>query len=90
MGVAALWSILPGVTPKRCKEVHEMPVISVTLGQGQTTSEQRRELVERFTNIGAEITRLPQQAFTILINELSVDSIGVGGKTLEQIRASGS
>lgn len=62
-----------------------MPVISMTMGKGQLTPEQKKALVESFTATGAEITQLPSQAFTILINELSVDSIGVGGKTLEEV-----
>lgn len=62
-----------------------MPVISVTVGKGQVTLEQKKALVESFTTAGAEITQLPPQAFTILIYELGVDSIGVGGKTLEQV-----
>jgi 4-oxalocrotonate tautomerase len=63
-----------------------MPVISITIGKGQTTLEQKKALVESFTATGAEITQLPPQAFTILINELSVDSIGVGGKTLKELK----
>lgn len=62
-----------------------MPVISVTMGQGQTTKAQRKQLVERLTNEAVEIMKLPAQKFTILINELPVDSIGVGGHTLENL-----
>lgn len=65
-----------------------MPVITITMGAGQTTREQKKKLVETFTSQAVEITRLPAQAFTILIHELNPDAIGVGGKTLEEVLAS--
>ncbi len=63
-----------------------MPVISVTLGKGQVTTEQKENLILSFTESAVDITRLPAHAFTILINELADDSIGVGGKTLAVIK----
>lgn len=63
-----------------------MPVITITMGEGQITLEQKKELIESFTESAAEITRIPPQAFTILIHELASDSIGVGGKTLTEFR----
>ena len=65
-----------------------MPVISLTMGEGQTTIKQKKELIETFTASAAEITGLPVQAFTILIQELAPTSIGVGGKTLTDLLAS--
>jgi 4-oxalocrotonate tautomerase len=62
-----------------------MPVISITLGVGQTSPEQKKQLVESFTTQAVEITRIPAQSFTILINELNPDSIGVGGRVLTDI-----
>lgn len=62
-----------------------MPVITITMGAGQVTSEQKRQLVENFTNQAVEITKLSPQSFTILIHELNPDAIGVGGKTLAHI-----
>lgn len=64
-----------------------MPVITITMGEGQTTLEQKKKLIANFTVSAAEITRIPPQAFTILIHELAPDSIGVGGKTLTEFRA---
>ena len=60
-----------------------MPVISMTMGQGQAHKAQKKALVESFTESAMEILKLPAQTFTILIHELSKDSIGVGGYTLE-------
>lgn len=64
-----------------------MPIITVTMGTGQTTREQKKELIEKFTTEAVRITNLPEQAFTILIHELTPDAIGVAGKTLAEHRA---
>lgn len=61
-----------------------MPVITITIGKGQTSRDQKKQLIESLTTQAVEITRLPPQAFTILINELGSDAIGVGGITLEE------
>jgi 4-oxalocrotonate tautomerase len=62
-----------------------MPVITMSLGQGQTTKEQKKQLIENFTETAMEILKLPAQSFTILIHELSTDNIGVGGNSLENL-----
>jgi 4-oxalocrotonate tautomerase len=64
-----------------------MPVISLTMGEGQATTQQKKELIESFTSNAAKITGIPSEAFTILINELNGDSIGVGGRMLGEIKA---
>jgi 4-oxalocrotonate tautomerase len=61
-----------------------MPVISIAMGQGQADKAQKRALIESFTESAMEILKLPAQTFTILIHELSKDSIGVGGNSLEE------
>ncbi len=62
-----------------------MPVISITLGAGQTNQNQKKQLVESLTTQAVEITKIPAQSFTILIHELSPDAIGVGGRVLTDI-----
>ena len=61
-----------------------MPVITITMATGQTSREQKQQLVESFTTQAVEITKIPAAAFTILIHELTPDAIGVAGETLEQ------
>lgn len=63
-----------------------MPVISLTLAEGQATAQQKKELIEKFTSSAVKITGIPAAAFTILIHELNAHSIGVGGRTLEEIK----
>lgn len=68
-----------------------MPVITMTLGREQMTSKQKKEMIQSLTEEAVRITRLPEQAFTILIHELGPDAIGVAGKTLTELHgASGS
>ena len=62
-----------------------MPVITMTLRREQITSEQKKLMIQSFTEEAVRITRLPEQAFTILIHELSPDAIGVAGKTLAEL-----
>jgi 4-oxalocrotonate tautomerase len=64
-----------------------MPVITLTMGKGQASPKQKKELIGTFTAAAVEITRIPVEAFTVLITELESDSIGVAGKTLEEIKA---
>lgn len=67
-----------------------MPIISVALGEGQTSPKQKEELIRRLTSTAIDITSLPAQAFTVLINELPNANIGVAGKTLTELRESGA
>lgn len=62
-----------------------MPVITMSLGQGQTTKQQKKQLIENVTETAMGILKLPAQSFTILIHELSADSVGVGGNSLEDL-----
>jgi 4-oxalocrotonate tautomerase len=48
------------------------------------TKEQKRALVERFTQIASEVTSIPKEAFVVMIKENDLDNIGVGGKLLSE------
>ena len=62
-----------------------MPVI--TLEVSQLTKDQKREIIRQFTDTASEITKIPKEAFVILIKENPLGNIGNGGKTLEDIMA---
>jgi len=64
-----------------------MPVISVELGVEQMSEAQKKQMIGRFTADAVEITGISADKFTILINELPSENIGVGGKTLKDIKA---
>jgi 4-oxalocrotonate tautomerase len=82
-GWRSFWNPEPHLT--NCITLHggKMPVISITMGQGQATKTQKEAIIESFTESAMEILKLPAPTFTILIHELSRDSIGVGGSSLE-------
>jgi 4-oxalocrotonate tautomerase len=62
-----------------------MPTISVK--STPLSKEQKKELVERLTQVSVEVTGAPEQFHTVLIHELAPDSMGVGKKTVEEIVA---
>jgi 4-oxalocrotonate tautomerase len=60
-----------------------MPVINITMGPA--TEEVKKNLVERLTAEAMNITKIGAEHFTVLINELSIENIGVGGKTIKEL-----
>ena len=61
-----------------------MPYISIE--SGYLTAEQKKQLIERLTATAAEITHIPAQFFTITIEELPDENIGIGGKPIDEIK----
>ncbi len=57
-----------------------MPII--TLDGPQLNKEQKRQLVENFTKLASDITKIPEQAFVVLIRENDHDNVGTGGVLL--------
>lgn len=57
-----------------------MPVITVY--GPKMSKEQKAELVKSFTEIAGKIMNIPTQAFTILIEEMERENVGVGGVLL--------
>jgi 4-oxalocrotonate tautomerase len=62
-----------------------MPVITVAMGQKST--EVKKELIAALTSTAAAVTGIPEAKFIVLLEELSEDAIGVGGKSLQEIRS---
>lgn len=62
-----------------------MPVISMTMGP--STKAQKKQLIEKLTASAVEITSIPASSFTVLINELEYESLGIGGRTVEELLA---
>jgi 4-oxalocrotonate tautomerase len=55
-----------------------MPVITVDIHK--VGSEQKSGLIRKLTDAAAEVTKVPEQAFVVLINEMDDENIGLGGK----------
>ncbi|WP_027364067.1 4-oxalocrotonate tautomerase DmpI [Desulfotruncus alcoholivorax] len=61
-----------------------MPVI--TMDGPKLSLEQKAELVKAFTKIAAEVTKIPEKSFIVLIEERERDNVGVGGVLLSQMQ----
>jgi 4-oxalocrotonate tautomerase len=61
-----------------------MPTITIALDQ--TSEEKKKQLVENLTREAAEITGYPVDYFFVYVQEYPTENIGVGGKTLKEIR----
>ena len=62
-----------------------MPVINITMGSA--TEEQKKSLIERLTAEAVSITKIGAEHFTVLIHELPYETLGLGGRTVKEIRA---
>ncbi|MDE6570522.1 MAG: tautomerase family protein [Alistipes sp.] len=58
----------------------------ITIESGTMTADQKKELIERMTAVASEITRIPDEFFMVTINELPDENIGIGGKTIDEIK----
>ena len=64
-----------------------MPIISVAMHQ--TPPETRKQLIAALTETAAAVTDIPAEKFIVLINELPAESIGIGGRTLLELKKNG-
>lgn len=62
-----------------------MPYISVESGALSDT--QKAELIQRLTQTASEIMHVPQEFFTITIKELPDQNFGIGGRTIDKVKA---
>ena len=62
-----------------------MPLI--TIESGELTTKQKEQLIEKMTQVASQITNVPSDFFFVTIKELSDSNIGIGGKTIDKIKA---
>jgi 4-oxalocrotonate tautomerase len=61
-----------------------MPIVNF---KGSALSvEQRKELIQKFTEITNQVTHAPEQFISVVIEEYSDDNLGVAGKTVTEIK----
>ena len=58
----------------------------ITIESGTMTADQKKELIERMTAVASEIIRIPDEFFMVTIKELPDENIGIGGKTIDEIK----
>lgn len=61
-----------------------MPYISIE--SGRLTAEQKKELIERLSATASGIMHIPEQFFMFTIKELPDENIGIGGKSINEIK----
>lgn len=62
-----------------------MPYISVE--SGALTDEQKEILIKRLTEVSSETMNIPPEFFSVTIKELSDKNFGIGGKTIDKVKA---
>lgn len=62
-----------------------MPYISVE--SGSLSDEEKIELIHRLTQTASEAMHVPPEFFTVTIKELPELNFGIGGKTIDKVKA---
>ncbi|MGL5202771.1 4-oxalocrotonate tautomerase DmpI [Cetobacterium sp.] len=63
-----------------------MPVIKIDLPK--ISKEQKKEIIKTISKAISEITGIPEQFNTVIISENLDENIGIGSKTLEEVKES--
>ncbi|MBB3170883.1 4-oxalocrotonate tautomerase DmpI [Parvibacter caecicola] len=62
-----------------------MPYISVE--SGALTDAQKEQLIGRLTEVASEVMSVPPEFFSVTIKELPDKNFGIGGKTIDRVKA---
>lgn len=60
--------------------------IRITKEKGEPTKEQKAKLIEGVTNLLSEVLGKNKSSTVVIIDEISTDDYGLGGKTITQVR----
>ena len=59
----------------------------ITVESGVLSDTQKEELIKQLTAISSEIMKIPQEFFVTTINEMPDKNFGIGGKTIDKVKA---
>lgn len=59
----------------------------ITVESGVLSDEQKELLIKRLTEVSSEIMKVPQEFFVTTIKELPDKNFGIGGKTIDIVKA---
>jgi len=65
-------------------KIKTLPLI--TFEAGKLTDEIKLELIQKLTNLSAEITGIPKESFFISIREMPDENVAIGGITVKEIK----
>lgn len=54
---------------------------------GALSKEQKKDLIKGFTDVAVEITKIPNQFFTVVIREWPDENLGIDGQTVAEIKS---
>lgn len=60
-----------------------MPIITVECAA--MDKETKKQLIRELTAKASEVTKIREEAFTIVIHEIGADNFGLGGKMLSEV-----
>lgn len=58
----------------------------ITVESGNLSDGQKEQLIKRLTEVSSEIMKVPQEFFTVTIQELPDKNFGIGGKTIDKVK----
>jgi len=58
----------------------------IAFESGQLSPEVKEQLIEKLTEVSADITGIPKELFLVSIREQLDENIAVGGKTVKKIK----
>ena len=64
-----------------------MPYVNVRVAKEETTAEKKAELIEEITQLLARVLGKNPESTNVVIDEVDPENWGVGGKTIQKIRA---
>ncbi|NBH83261.1 4-oxalocrotonate tautomerase [bacterium C-53] len=59
----------------------------ITIESGILSDTQKEELMKQLTEVSSEIMKIPQEFFMITIKEVPDKNFGIGGKTIDKVKA---
>lgn len=59
----------------------------ITVESGALSDDQKELLIKRLTEVASEIMNVPQAFFMTTIKELPDKNFGIGGKTIDKVKA---
>lgn len=59
----------------------------ITIESGTLSDKQKEKLIKRLTEVSSEIMEVPQEFFVTTIKEVPDKNFGIGGKTIDKVKA---
>ena len=59
----------------------------ITVESGALSDSQKELLIKRLTEVSSEIMNVPREFFVTTIKELPDKNFGIGGKTIDKVKA---